>query len=58
VIDPREALASGLSSLRHHARHLSSEQVVARGPYRHVRLRTYPDDGVSRLRLDGRIEAP
>ena len=46
------------TKLRPHARHLFSKQLVARGPYTHVRLRIYPDGGVSRLRLHGRIEAP
>ena len=46
------------TKLRPHARHLFSKELVARGPFTHVRLRIYPDGGVSRVRLHGRIEAP
>jgi allantoicase len=44
------------TKLRPHARQFFSRQLVARGPFTHVRLRIYPDGGVSRLRLHGRIE--
>ena len=46
------------TKLRPHARHLFSKGLCSRGPFTHVRLRIYPDGGVSRLRLHGRIEAP
>ena len=46
------------SKLRPNARHLfGARQLRARGPFTHVRLRIYPDGGVSRLRLHGRAEA-
>jgi allantoicase len=47
------------TKLRADARHLfAAKQLVARGPFTHVRLCIYPDGGVSRLRLHGRAEAP
>jgi allantoicase len=47
------------SKLRPNARHLyAARQLLARGPFTHVRLRIDPDGGVSRLRLHGRAEAP
>ena len=36
----------------------SREELRARGPFTHVRLRIYPDGGVSRLRIHGRVDAP
>jgi allantoicase len=44
------------TQLRPHARHLFSRQLGSRGPFTHVRLRIYPDGGVSRLRLYGRVK--
>jgi allantoicase len=38
-------------------RHFFAKQLQARGPFSHVRLRIYPDGGVSRLRIHGRPEA-
>jgi allantoicase len=46
------------TKLRPDARHLYSKQLRSRGPFTHVRLRIYPDGGVSRLRIHGRVEAP
>ena len=46
------------TKLRAHARHVFSQQLAARGPFTHVRLRIYPDGGVSRLRIHGRLDAP
>jgi len=46
------------TKLRPHARHLYSKELRSRGPFTHVRLRIYPDGGVSRLRIHGRIEVP
>ena len=43
------------TKLRAHARHLYGKELRARGPFTHVRLRIYPDGGVSRLRVHGRI---
>lgn len=40
-----------------HTRHHFDQELVAGGPYSHVRLSIYPDGGVSRLRLFGRPEA-
>ncbi|HET7292448.1 MAG TPA: allantoicase [Vicinamibacteria bacterium] len=41
--------------LQPHARHFFSKELRARGPFAFVRLRIYPDGGVSRLRVHGRI---
>ncbi len=43
------------TKLRAHARHLFAKELRAPGPFTHVRLRIYPDGGVSRLRVHGRI---
>ena len=43
------------TKLRAHARHLFAKELRAHGPFTHVRLRIYPDGGVSRLRVHGRI---
>jgi len=45
------------TKLRPHARHLYAKELGSRGPFTHVRLRIYPDGGVSRLRIHGRIAA-
>jgi allantoicase len=44
------------TKLRPHARHFFSKDLRSRGPFTHVRLRIYPDGGVSRLRIHGRPE--
>jgi allantoicase len=41
-----------------HKRHFFARELVARGPFTHVRFRIFPDGGVSRLRIHGRVEAP
>ena len=46
------------TKLRPHHRHLFTRGLRARGPFTHVRLRIYPDGGVSRLRIHGRVVAP
>jgi allantoicase len=43
------------TKLRAHARHFFGKELRERGPFTHVRLRIYPDGGVSRLRIHGRI---
>ncbi len=43
------------TKLRAHARHRFAKEVRARGPFSHVRLLIYPDGGVSRLRVHGRV---
>lgn len=43
------------TTLRAHARQFFAKELRARGPFTHVRLRIYPDGGVSRLRVHGRI---
>ncbi len=40
------------------SRHEFAEQLVALGPVSHVRLSIYPDGGISRLRLFGRVQQP
>jgi allantoicase len=44
------------TKLRAHHRHFFTP--AARGPFTHVRFRIFPDGGVSRLRLHGRVVAP
>ena len=41
--------------LRPHAHHTFSKELLSRGPFTHLRLRIYPDGGVSRLRVHGRL---
>lgn len=41
--------------LRAHHRHFYSRQIASGGPVSHVRLNIFPDGGVSRLRVYGRI---
>jgi allantoicase len=43
------------TKLRPHARHLYARELRARGPFTHVRLLIYPDGGISRLRVHGRL---
>jgi allantoicase len=44
------------TKLRAHTRHFFAKELRSRGPFTHVRLRIYPDGGVSRLRVHGRVE--
>jgi allantoicase len=44
--------------LRPSARHFFAKEIQAAGPFTHVRLRIYPDGGISRLRIHGRAVAP
>jgi allantoicase len=57
-LDPSEEWLEVLpqSRLHAHARHLFSRELRARGPFSHVRLRIYPDGGISRLRVHGRLD--
>ena len=43
------------TKLKAHTRHFFAKALRARGPFDHVRLRIYPDGGVSRLRVWGRV---
>jgi allantoicase len=44
------------TKLRPHHRHFFSKQLQTPGPLSHVRLNIFPDGGVSRLRVHGRVE--
>lgn len=44
-----------MSKLQAHTRHTFSDELAQIGPITHVRFNIYPDGGVSRLRLYGRI---
>lgn len=44
--------------LKAHTRHFFQKQLRERGPFTHVRLKIFPDGGVSRLRLYGRVATP
>ncbi len=44
-----------MASLQAHTRHVFADEVADVGPVTHVRFNIYPDGGVSRLRLYGRI---
>jgi len=46
------------TKLQAHHRHLFARELRVRGPFTHVRLRIYPDGGISRLRIHGRVAAP
>jgi allantoicase len=41
------------TKLQAHTRHFYEAELLAKGPYTHVRMRIWPDGGVSRLRLNG-----
>lgn len=41
------------TKLQAHTRHFYSKELVADGPFTHLRLRIFPDGGVSRLRVHG-----
>ena len=43
--------------LEGHTQHRFASEIVAAGPFTHVRLNMYPDGGISRLRVLGRVEA-
>jgi allantoicase len=43
------------TKLQPSTRHLYEDELASRGPFTHVRLRIYPDGGVSRLRLHGTV---
>ncbi len=45
------------TKLMGHTRHLFSSELAARGPFTHLRLKVFPDGGVSRLRAFGKLEA-
>jgi allantoicase len=45
------------TKLQAHTRHLYRAELTARGPFTHLRLNVYPDGGVSRLRVHGRLDA-
>jgi allantoicase len=38
-----------------HAEHTFNEQIKALGPITHIRLNVFPDGGVSRLRVLGKV---
>jgi allantoicase len=44
--------------LRAHHRHSFSGAFISTGPFSHVRLNIFPDGGISRLRVYGRVSAP
>jgi len=43
------------SKLQADHEHFFEDEIKAKGPFTHVRLNIFPDGGVSRLRLWGRI---
>ncbi len=43
------------TKLQAHHRHFFESELRARGPFTHVRLNIFPDGGISRLRLHGRV---
>ena len=45
------------TKLQAHTRHFYEEEIGKMGPATHVRFNIYPDGGVSRLRLWGRIRS-
>ena len=44
------------TKLKPHHRHVLTAQLAATGPLSHVRLNIFPDGGISRLRVHGRVE--
>ena len=46
------------TALRAHHRHFYSKALVDAGPVSHVRLNIFPDGGISRLRVYGRLRTP
>jgi allantoicase len=47
-----------LTKLKAHHHHIFRKELQKAGPATHVRLNIYPDGGVARLRLFGRLESP
>jgi len=45
----------GRTKLMGHTRHVFQSELGARGPFTHLRLKVFPDGGVSRLRAFGRL---
>ena len=45
----------GRTKLMGHTRHVFQAELGARGPFTHLRLKVFPDGGVSRLRAFGRL---
>ncbi len=45
----------GRTKLMGHTRHVFKDELSARGPFTHLRLKVFPDGGVSRLRAFGRL---
>ena len=43
------------TKLMGHTRHLYTSELVDRGPFTHLRLSVFPDGGVSRMRVHGRL---
>ncbi len=41
--------------LQAHTRHYYEEELLGHGPFTHLRLRIYPDGGISRLRVHGHV---
>ena len=51
TIFPQSKLSAGKE-------HFFEDEIVNKGPFTHVRLNIFPDGGVSRMRLWGRIKTP
>lgn len=45
------------TKLQAHTRHFYSKEIVNGGPFTHLRLRIFPDGGVSRLRIHGVVSS-
>jgi allantoicase len=62
-LEPRDFSAVGWKEvlprkkLQGHTRHLFEGEIINVGPVTHVRFNIYPDGGVSRLRIFGRVSA-
>jgi allantoicase len=60
-LEPRDFSAVGWKEvlprkkLQGHTRHLFESEIINVGPVTHVRFNIYPDGGVSRLRIFGRV---
>ena len=50
----RWSLLLAPTPLKAHTRHFFSKELLAKGPFDYLRLRIYPDGGVSRLRAHGK----
>jgi allantoicase len=44
-----------MTRLQAHTRHHFDEELIERGPFTHLRLRIFPDGGISRLRVTGSL---